>query len=78
MSKPTCAARVPAVLDLTAGEYWWCACGKSSTQPWCDGSHKGTGFVPLKVEIETAKKYALCQCKATAAAPMCDGKHKNL
>ena len=72
------AARVPAVLELEPGEYWWCQCGRSSNQPWCDGSHAGTEFSPMKVEIDTKKKCALCQCKATATGPFCDGSHKRV
>ncbi len=72
------AAKVPAVLELEAGEYWWCRCGRSSNQPWCDGSHAGTDFTPMKVEIAAKKKYALCQCKATANGPFCDGSHKRV
>ena len=44
--KPVVASRMPAVIKLEAGEYWWCSCGKSSKQPFCDGSHKGTSFTP--------------------------------
>ncbi len=78
MDKPEVAEARPAVLDLEAGTYWWCACGKSQSQPWCDGSHKGSGFTPVKVEIEAAKRVALCQCKQSAASPFCDGTHNKL
>ena len=78
MSKAEVAARVPAVLELEAGEYWWCRCGKSANQPWCDGAHQGTEFLPMQVEITETKKYALCQCKATANSPFCDGAHKGV
>ena len=78
MEQPEVAAKVPAVLDLEVGTYYWCACGKSQKQPFCDGSHKGTSFVPQKVEITEKKKVALCQCKATKNPPFCDGSHKQL
>lgn len=78
MSQPEIPAKVPAVLDLEAGTYYWCSCGKSKNQPFCDGAHKGSGFAPLKLEIEEKKKVALCQCKHSGNNPFCDGSHKNL
>lgn len=78
MSEPTIAAKQPAGVDLEPGTYWWCACGQSANQPWCDGSHKGSEFSPQKLEIEEAKKVWLCQCKRSAGAPFCDGTHKGL
>jgi len=72
------ADRVPAVVDLEPGTYWWCQCGRSETQPFCDGAHKGTDFRPVAVEIEEARRVALCQCKHTAGEPFCDGRHKDL
>lgn len=78
MSKPEIADTKPVVTELEPGEYWWCACGRSSNQPWCDGSHKGTGFTPQKLCIEEKKRYAICTCKHTQNAPFCDGTHKEL
>lgn len=78
MSQPEIPSKVPAVLDLEAGTYYWCSCGKSKNQPFCDGSHKGSDFVPLKLEIEEKKKVALCQCKHSGNNPFCDGTHKSL
>ena len=76
--KPVVAAKVPAVLELEPGEYWWCACGKSKTQPFCDGSHKGSGIEPMAFKVDVKKKVALCQCKQTGHSPMCDGNHRTV
>ena len=76
MSEPKRAADGPAVLELEPGKsYWWCACGLSAGQPFCDGSHKGTEFTPMEVKVDERKNYALCQCKRTATSPWCDGAH---
>jgi len=78
MSKPTIAAKQPAVLELEPGTYYWCACGKSANQPFCDGSHEGTPFTPQVLEISEKKTVALCQCKRTKTPPFCDGSHAEL
>jgi CDGSH-type Zn-finger protein len=78
MSEPKIADRKPAVLDLEAGTYYWCACGLSAGQPFCDGSHKGSGLTPTKFELEKAGKVFLCNCKHSANKPYCDGAHKAL
>lgn len=78
MSEPKIANKVPAALELEAGTYYWCSCGQSANQPFCDGSHKTTDFTPVAFTIEEKKRVALCQCKHTANQPFCDGAHKNL
>jgi CDGSH-type Zn-finger protein len=75
---PKVAAKVPAVLDLEPGTYWWCSCSLSAKQPFCDGSHKACDLRPLKVEITETGKKALCLCKHTKTAPFCDGSHCDL
>ncbi len=79
MSSPTIAKRLPIPVDVEAGkDYFWCACGDSKNQPFCDGSHKGTEFVPLKWTATETEKTFFCACKHTANAPFCDGTHGTL
>ncbi len=78
MESPKIAQKSPIVMDCEPGTYYWCSCGQSSKQPFCDGSHKGTDFTPVKQEITEAKKVAWCACKHGNNMPFCDGSHKNL
>jgi CDGSH-type Zn-finger protein len=78
MKTPVIFQKSPLVQKVGKGAYWWCACGKSAQQPFCDGSHKGTEFIPLQVDIQEEKTVAWCLCKHTHTAPFCDGSHKNL
>ncbi len=78
MSEVVIADKKPTVIELDAGTYYWCVCGRSTNQPYCDGSHAGTGFSPLCFTIEEKKKVALCNCKHTQKSPFCDGAHKKL
>ena len=79
MSEPTIAAKVPIKVTLEAGKtYAWCRCGHAKVQPFCDGSHKGTGIAPLVFTAGESKEAWLCQCKHAGNVPDCDGTHKTL
>ena len=76
---PRIAQKAPFPIDVEDGKsYFWCACGKSQNQPFCDGSHKGSEFSPVKYQAEEAKRVFFCGCKQTSKAPLCDGSHKDL
>lgn len=76
--QPEIPQKAPYGLTLEAGTYWWCACGRSQKQPFCDGSHKGTGIAPQKITLDEPKKVWLCGCKHSQNPPFCDGSHKKL
>ena len=76
--KPVCCDTKPMPLEMEAGTYWWCSCGRSAHQPFCDGAHKGTGMQPVKFELTESKKVWWCQCKQSGKPPLCDGTHKAL
>lgn len=78
MSDPVIAQKSPYVVELEPGTYWFCTCGKSAGQPFCDGSHSGTDFSPLEVNITEKKKYGLCGCKHSKNLPFCDASHRGL
>ncbi|MFI4889938.1 MAG: CDGSH iron-sulfur domain-containing protein [Steroidobacterales bacterium] len=79
MNQPTIAQKAPFRVDVEAGKsYFWCACGKSKTQPFCDGSHKGSGMAPVKYDATAAGPVFFCGCKHSAKAPLCDGSHSKL
>jgi CDGSH-type Zn-finger protein len=79
MTEPEIGGREPIAVEVEAGQsYWWCACGKSKAQPFCDGSHKGTPFTPLEYKPEKSAKAYFCTCKRSAKMPLCDGSHKKL
>lgn len=76
---PNIAQKAPYPVEVEAGKsYFWCACGKSAKQPFCDGSHKGSAFMPLKYEATQSKTVFFCGCKHAGKAPLCDGTHKDL
>ncbi len=79
MERPKIAGTAPIATNLNAEEeYYWCSCGRSQNQPFCDGSHSGTSFSPLPFKVSEAKKARLCTCKMTANPPYCDGTHATL
>lgn len=78
MSKANIADTKPAVIEVAAGTYYWCSCGYSQKQPFCDGAHKGTEFRPQQVVVDAPTKMAFCNCKQTQKAPCCDGSHCKL
>ena len=78
MAKPHIAGKTPELKELEPGTYYWCKCGRSGNQPFCDGSHQGTEFNPVAFTIEEKKRVALCMCKQTKNPPFCDGSHMSL
>lgn len=79
MTDPVIAQKAPIPADVVSGKsYFWCACGRSKSQPFCDGSHKGTGFTPLQWTAIDTKRVFFCACKHTRGQPLCDGSHKTL
>ena len=79
MTTPISPQKAPYAFAAEAGKkYLWCACGRSAKQPFCDGSHKGTGLSPRPFEVSQAKQVWLCGCKHTKNSPFCDGTHKTL
>ena len=78
MNSPKIAAKIPAVLNLSPGNFFWCSCGQSKNQPFCDGSHQGSDFTPVQFKIDVKSDVFLCQCKHSKSKPFCDGSHKTL
>ncbi len=79
MTEPVIASKTPFPVEVEAGEtYYWCACGRSKDQPFCDGSHKGTGITPVAWQAAKNETVYFCGCKRTNSPPMCDGTHKTL
>ena len=79
MAEPIIAQKAPYPVEVEAGkDYYWCACGRSSKQPFCDGSHKDTGISPVKYTAEKSGTTYFCGCKHSKNAPLCDGTHATL
>lgn len=79
MAEPVIAQKSPFGVEVEKGKsYFWCACGRSSNQPFCDGSHEGSEFLPIKFTPEESKTVFLCGCKNSGNKPYCDGTHNSL
>jgi len=79
MEEPKIAKKAPYAVKVEAGQtYYWCACGRSASQPFCDGSHKATAITPLAFTAEKTETVYLCGCKHTKTPPFCDGTHNKL
>jgi CDGSH iron-sulfur domain-containing protein 3 len=79
MSTPVIAAKSPFAVAVEKGkDYYWCSCGKSKAQPFCDGSHTGSEFVPTQYTAEETKTVYFCGCKHTQSGVCCDGSHSKL
>ena len=76
--KPVVAQKAPFVVEVEPGTYFWCACGRTGKQPFCDGSHKGTGLSPVKHEVAQKSKVAWCGCRQSGNGCLCDGSHKRI
>lgn len=75
---PVIAGQRSIKMTMEPGTYWWCSCGRSTNQPFCDGSHKGGSFSPIKVEITEQQLVAWCSCKHSKLGFRCDGAHREL
>lgn len=79
MDEPVIAQKAPYAVEVEAGQdYFWCRCGRSAKQPFCDGAHKGSGLTPLKFHAEASKTLYFCGCKHSQTPPLCDGSHQQL
>jgi len=79
MAEAIVAQKAPYKVAVEEGKtYWWCACGRSASQPFCDGSHKGTGLQPQAFQAAASGDLWFCGCKQTRGKPLCDGSHKRL
>ena len=79
MKEAKVAQKMPYAVNVEKGKtYYWCACGLSKKQPFCDGSHKGTSFTPVEFKADETKQVFLCGCKQTKKSPFCDGSHTKI
>jgi CDGSH-type Zn-finger protein len=79
MTQAVIAQKSPMPVEVESGKtYFWCACGRSASQPFCDGSHKVTDIVPVKWTADESKRVFFCCCKQTSGKPFCDGTHSKL
>jgi CDGSH-type Zn-finger protein len=78
MDKPVIVQKSSLKMVMEPGTYWWCACGRSKNQPFCDGSHKGTIFTPEKVVVKETQLVKWCMCRHSEKGYWCDNKHREL
>ena len=78
MKEPECPQKGPYGVELEPGRYFWCSCGLSASQPFCDGSHSGTAFKPAMFEISERATVWLCGCKKSTKGELCDGSHNHI
>lgn len=79
MANPIPAQKAPYQVTVQAGRtYFWCACGRSRKQPFCDGSHEGTGLAPVPYRADETEEVWFCGCKSSGTKPLCDGSHNGL
>ena len=79
MSDPQCPQKAPYPVEARTGDkLFWCSCGKSANQPFCDGSHQGSDFTPVKIDVDAEKTLYLCGCKRSGNGAFCDGTHNSL
>lgn len=78
MGEPIAADKKPMVIAIEVGTHFYCACGRSANQPFCDGSHQGTGLLPMRFEVEKPGNAAICMCRGSGNKPYCDGSHSDL
>ncbi len=79
MTEPVVAQAAPFAIEVSEGKnYFWCACGRSKKQPFCDGSHKGSGITPLAYKATSDRTVFFCGCKQSSKRPICDGSHNRL
>jgi CDGSH-type Zn-finger protein len=79
MTESIVAQKGPFAVEVVAGRrYFWCACGRSKRQPFCDGSHAGTGLTPVPFAATANEQVWFCGCKRTGTKPFCDDSHEAL
>jgi CDGSH-type Zn-finger protein len=78
MTQAVCTQKSPYAVELEPGDYYYCACGQSKNQPFCDGAHTATDIAPVKFTVAEKETKYLCGCRATGGAPFCDGSHSKL
>ncbi len=78
MEQPVIVQKHSLKMEMEPGRYFWCSCGRSNKQPFCDGSHRGTPFRPVKVTIEKPQRVKWCMCRRSKQGPFCDNTHRQL